>query len=258
MFGLLAPLLKAVVPSLISSALQKSQARADRSQALGDQSQQFVRLRDAAERAGFNPLTALRANPSGGMVNPTPALASNSFVANALNDGLQTMFNAPQRAADAERDALERALMRQELANAQMQGKAYAKAMAFGYEIPQANNYSGVDHAGSGSFLGSGNVGNSNGASSSVKPIDLFVPYRRRDGSIVYGPNPQISDFDQFASAGALDATARAKNAVSGGASFLRQFSMVPQEFSGPSLAPVRPRKRPSYQNDATTTWGAM
>jgi hypothetical protein len=134
-----------VATSAISSLANRSQARADRRQALGDQAEQFVRLRDAAEKAGFNPLTALRANPTGGMVNPTPALASGAFLRDALGAGVQTYFNRDKIVNDEERDRLERGLMRQELANMQLQGKAFEKSMKFGFEVPTANNYTGTD-----------------------------------------------------------------------------------------------------------------
>lgn len=130
---------------------KKAQNRAaaqEREWALEDQSEQFVRLRDAAEKAGFNPLTALRANPSGGRVNATGAsLASNAFIGDAIAGGVDTYFNAKRQMRDQERDMLERKLMRQELANMQLQGKAFEKAMNFGFGVgnPTANNYTGVD-----------------------------------------------------------------------------------------------------------------
>lgn len=156
MFAALVPFLKGVVgkkllstvaSTAISSIAQRSSAKAQRKQSLGDQSEQFVRLRDAAEKAGFNPLTALRANPTGGMVNPTPALASGSFVTDALGAGMETYFNRDKIIKDEERDILEAKLMRQELANMQLQGKAFEKAMKFGFGVgnPTANNYTGVD-----------------------------------------------------------------------------------------------------------------
>jgi hypothetical protein len=139
-------LLSTVASTAISSIAQRSAAKAQRNQALGDQAEQFVRLRDAAEKAGFNPLTALRANPTGGMVNPTPALASGSFVTDALGAGIETYFNRDKIIKDEERDMLERQLMRQELANMQMQGKAFQKSMNFGFGVgnPTWNNYTGV------------------------------------------------------------------------------------------------------------------
>ena len=66
--------------SLIGGAMQsksaKNAANQERSWAVEDQAEQFVRLRAAAEKAGFNPLTALGAAPNSGMVNPTQAAQS--------------------------------------------------------------------------------------------------------------------------------------------------------------------------------------
>lgn len=133
--------------SLIKGIFGGRSAKKQRAQALRDQALQFVRLRDAAEAGGFNPLTVLGANPDGGMVNPTPALASGEFVADALGSATQTYFNGKDRERDIERDALEKALMREELAQMQSQSRAVTSAMGFGYAIPQSNNYTGVEDA---------------------------------------------------------------------------------------------------------------
>lgn len=69
-----------VAGSLIGGAMQskaaKNAANQERKWAVEDQAEQFVRLRAAAEKAGFNPLTALGAAPNSGMVNPTQAAQS--------------------------------------------------------------------------------------------------------------------------------------------------------------------------------------
>lgn len=114
---------------------------------LHNQRMQFIRLREAAELGGFNPLTVLGANPGAGMVNTQPALSSGEFITRALSTGVDTYFNSKAQERDAERDALEKALMREELKQMQNQGKAAASALAFGYAIPQSNNYSGVTDA---------------------------------------------------------------------------------------------------------------
>lgn len=73
--------------SLIGGAMQnkaaKNAANQERSWAVEDQAEQFVRLRAAAEKAGFNPLTALGAAPNSGMVNPTSA-ARQDFMGSAI------------------------------------------------------------------------------------------------------------------------------------------------------------------------------
>lgn len=163
-FGFLAPLFKgvvgkAVVSSVASSvvngviqnaatkkqnALNAAAASAEREQALGDQAEQFVRLREAAEAGGFNPLTVLRAAPNSGMPVHTgiPAmLASGSILKNAFAAGVNTWFNAPQIKADAERDQLERRIMREELIQLQ---KSNALPKQFGFEIPQTQTTTNV------------------------------------------------------------------------------------------------------------------
>lgn len=126
---------------------QSAQARA---WAREDQKMGLLRLRRAAKRAGFNPLTALRASPNAGMTQPTtPALSSGAFMGQALQDAGATLFNSAMNQPDPERDALEKALMRQELATMQAQQKAATDTMRFGYAVPVANNYSGIDRVNS-------------------------------------------------------------------------------------------------------------
>lgn len=72
------------------NAVKASQAAAaqERSWAVDDQAEQFVRLRAAAEKAGFNPLTALGAAPNSGMVNPTSA--SSASAQNYMGEAIAT------------------------------------------------------------------------------------------------------------------------------------------------------------------------
>jgi hypothetical protein len=49
-----------IAGAVIGGLFQAKAAKEQRKQAIADQDQQFVRMRDAAEKAGFNPLTALR------------------------------------------------------------------------------------------------------------------------------------------------------------------------------------------------------
>lgn len=72
-----------VAGSLIGGIMKNKAAKRERQWALEDQAQQFVRLRAAAEKAGFNPLTALGAAPNSGMVNPTSA-ASQDYMGEAI------------------------------------------------------------------------------------------------------------------------------------------------------------------------------
>ena len=207
-------LLSTVASTAISSIAQRSAAKAQRAQAVGDQAEQFVRLRDAAEKAGFNPLTALRANPTGGMVNPTPALASGSFITDALGAGMETYFNRDKIIKDEERDMLERKLMRQELANMQLQGKAFENSMNFGFGVgnPTANNYTGKD-------LPYKDPG--------VYPLYIKV-FDQKTGRTIEMPNPEVLEIglgematglgtlgvsDTLGNSGWFSSTARAKPA---------------------------------------------
>jgi hypothetical protein len=49
-----------IAGAVIGGLFQAKAAKEERKQAIADQDQQFVRMRDAAQKAGFNPLTALR------------------------------------------------------------------------------------------------------------------------------------------------------------------------------------------------------
>lgn len=193
MAGLIAGGLKLLGGWLAARSARKAEAR-QRAWAVEDQSEQFVRLRDAAEKAGFNPLTALRANPGGGMVNPTPALASGQFVADALTGSVDTYFNAKAQERDAERDMLEKALMREELRAMQAQGRAVTRAgMAFGFEVPQANNYTGTGSANSAPALADPNGPRAaNGRSGDPPALVAFG--RKWEGSGAFDKGQVIED----------------------------------------------------------------
>ncbi len=62
---------------LLGSRSEKKAAAQERSWALEDQAEQFIRLRDAAEKGGFNPLTALSVAPNSGMPRATEAASAN-------------------------------------------------------------------------------------------------------------------------------------------------------------------------------------
>lgn len=95
----------------------------------------YAQLRNDAQAAGFNPLTALKA--TGGMGNTTttepPALSSRQFIANALNEGLDNWFNRDQIALDKERQRLEVDIARAELDNLRKAQDPATKR--FGYDL---------------------------------------------------------------------------------------------------------------------------
>lgn len=75
--------------SLLGGLFSRNSAKKARAQALEDEKQKFVRLREAAELGGFNPLTALQYSGAGfGSNTPTGAapLASIEMVQNAITD----------------------------------------------------------------------------------------------------------------------------------------------------------------------------
>lgn len=105
--SLLGSIATAAAPSLVSGVLGIFGAKKKREQARSDQKKQFERLREAAERGGFNPLTALQATGgagfgAGSLPSSAPPLASLEFI----RDGLQgvsdelTGVAAEKRATD--------------------------------------------------------------------------------------------------------------------------------------------------------------
>lgn len=134
----------------------------------------YVAMRKNAEKAGFNPLTALQNGGSAGFarVSGPPALSSTEAIANVLGTAADTWFNRDKVAADAEKEALELALMRQELANLQKPSEV-VRQRDFGYSIPQVTTY----------------TGNSQHDNSSV----LSVSDRRTDDRKLHGQLPDRS-----------------------------------------------------------------
>lgn len=96
MAGILAALASGL-PTVIGGLLGRKKAKA--------QGIDYMKLRRDAEAAGFNPLTALLAGGGAGYQREfNPALASGSFVSEALSRGLDTYFNTPDPSdAEAER-----------------------------------------------------------------------------------------------------------------------------------------------------------
>lgn len=85
----LSPALISAGASLLSGLFGNSSAKKARARALEDEKQKFVRLREAAELGGFNPLTALQAAGAGFGANipsGAPPLASIELVKNAITD----------------------------------------------------------------------------------------------------------------------------------------------------------------------------
>lgn len=104
----------------------------------------YAKLRDKAIEGGFNPLTALRNGGAAGFTQTTlPALSSGEVLADALGSGLDTYYNRQQLNRDIERDALEKAIMREELDQLQKRNSV-VRDRDFGYSIPHAVTTTGV------------------------------------------------------------------------------------------------------------------
>ena len=114
--------------SLIGGAMQsksaKNAANQERKWALEDQAEQFVRLRAAAEKAGFNPLTALGAAPNSGMVNPTNA--AQSYMGEAIATSSLMLADSMSKTAAA---ATGKKLQNANRANAELSRKLTAATL---------------------------------------------------------------------------------------------------------------------------------
>ena len=107
--GIFASIISAAVPALVGGLFKKKEKQTTSG------SIDYVKLRQNAEAAGFNPLTALRAGGGAGFqVTHHPVLAGSNFVAQALSDGLQAGFGYdPNQTRRAE---LETEIMQAQLA----------------------------------------------------------------------------------------------------------------------------------------------
>jgi hypothetical protein len=160
----------------------------------------FQKLRDDATAAGFNPLTALMAGGTGGYQRQVaPALASSSFIADALGRVIDTGFNGVKQD-----DTLAKSV-REANAYAERSLAERAKQLPrpFGYALTAPQPF-GV--------WGSDNAGTSRVASGSSDPVAVMVPTVGTDGVVRLGPNPNGADLDTAAYALAADAYYRFTN----------------------------------------------
>jgi hypothetical protein len=95
----------------------------------------FVKLRDDALKAGFNPLTALGA--TGGAGYQTPALSSSSFIGDALAEGFDAWSNRESKETQAEYEKLRNEMMREEIDALRKANANPFNQVGFGYQ-PQA------------------------------------------------------------------------------------------------------------------------
>ena len=109
----------------------------------------YVKLRRDAQKAGFNPLTALMAGGAAAYNRDTgPEMTRGSFIAEAISRGAETFFN--QRQADKDRElenieARERMRLQEE---SEMRLMAASSRQSFGYDltqtvVPASNSHGG-------------------------------------------------------------------------------------------------------------------
>lgn len=132
-----------------------------------------------AEKAGFNPLTAIRNGGSAGFTTTVshPALSSGAFIADAIG-GIGRAISSYDPMAEATAK-LETQIRQATLENLQADTAARLRASVGGVPV-------------------------STGGTVKPKPIpDLFVPYRDNSvegaGRIIYLPNSDIPELDQMA-----------------------------------------------------------
>lgn len=220
MFGFLAPIFgalggkaavgavaKTVAGSLVSGAIASKQQKKNLAfqQSQSDQNEErhsdrFVDLVEDAQRAGLNPLTALRADGASSYQAPilNAPMSSSTFIGNAFADGLQTGFNYDQQKRDEERDNLERDIMKAQLDQLQKANKVRGGEY-FGYGIPNAQTTTLATGPLSRPVL-SGNKGklssdsDADGTRTSVHAFGLnSLPANMSDGQLIeerYGDGP--------------------------------------------------------------------
>jgi len=203
---------KTVAGSLVSGAIASNQQKknlafqqAQSDQNEGRHSDRFVDLVENAQRAGFNPLTALRADGASTYQAPilNAPMSSSTFIGNALVDGMNTGFNYDQQKRDEERDNLERDIMKAQLDQLQKANKVRGGEY-FGYGIPNAQTTSMADASARAPRLsgvsGSSKYLNTDGSPYvGPAPIHLYRPYADKNNMVFWGANPDIPDLDQLA-----------------------------------------------------------
>ena len=216
MWGALIGAAGSLIGGVMKSNSAKKAANQERSWALGDQAEQFVRLRAAAEKGGFNPLSVLGAAPNSGMVNPTNA--AQSYMGDAIATSSLMLADSMSKTAAA---ANGKKLQNANRANADLSRKLTAATLR--------PNIAGVFDRASKFGIG-GNISPTNGGIKShplnasaaqiaqeamaaigskptagyggsdnqgVNRAAAFVEYVTPDGKTVRMANPQSSDADQ-------------------------------------------------------------
>lgn len=205
---------------LLGGAISIFGANKARKQARQDALSKFVDLRASADAAGINVLTALGATGGqgfGAYGSSAPPLASVELLTGALGDYEDERNGTADLRRSTDRLNYDLAKIKLDQARSGVYApsppKGYAAAGGTVFADNTAKGYpsahvktSGGKNAGALSVPPAHYASDASEYERGLKPIDLFVPYRRRDGSIVMGPNPEISDFEQMTAAGAMEA----------------------------------------------------
>lgn len=134
---MLEAILGSVAPKLIGGIVGKIFGRKSKPQTNSVDYEALVRN---AEKAGFNPLTALRNGGAAGHMITDPALSSSSFIADALSQGVNAAFGYKQDQRDEEREKIQLELMRGELREQQAREDAFKN---YGFTPPSVTTYTG-------------------------------------------------------------------------------------------------------------------
>ena len=98
----------------------------------------YVKLRHDAQKAGFNPLTALMAGGASAYNRDQgPELTRGSFIADALARGADTFFNQRQAEKDRELDNIEARERMRLQEESEMRLMAASSRQSFGYDLTQ-------------------------------------------------------------------------------------------------------------------------
>lgn len=141
--GLSAASKLSIAGSVVSGLLSYKSAQQQRKQAIKDQKNQFVRMRNAAQRAGFNPLTVLRATGGQGF-SGLPTISKAAAFGNVAAGIFDAVRQSPIDKYNKQVRELELEQRRADVAIAKQTLGAMSKATAMGYSSkgnnPEATN----------------------------------------------------------------------------------------------------------------------
>lgn len=262
--------LAAAAPDLLGAAVSAMGASKARKQAIGDAANKFVDLRAAAEKGGFSPLTALQATGGAGFGNygsSAPPLASVELLTGAVGKFYDEASGQGAQRRATDKLNFDLAQLRLDQARSGVYVPSPPSAVAGMGPSPLGNSVvtvqngawhasgkGGKDAVNSPADLAALRAAGANGFELGLAPIDLFVPYRLRDGSIVFGPNPNGMDMEQMAAAGLLATTGEVKQGLglrdepswfSRFGAWLNPFSDDPVASGPKGSGRPRPRPRP-------------